>query len=134
VRKKYYYCDKLKGIELPVNALIIVILAVLVLLGILALYGGVWSPSSGGINLESAKNNGCHMLASTNCQSGPETIAISNFDANKNGQSNDPGTVSAWGTACPNAAWTSDNLAALCACFYYKTSSEDCKKLCGCQV
>lgn len=130
----------MKGIELPVNALIIIILAVLVLLGILALYAGVWSPSSGGVNLESAKNNACQMLASTNCQSDPATILISNFDANKNGQQKDtsqtPDKSTAWDYAahCGLGKSTGDNLATLCLCYYNKSDVASCRILCGCQV
>jgi hypothetical protein len=117
--------------ELPVNTLIIVILAVIVLLGILALFSSVWNPSSTGLSLEAIKNNACQLLASMGCNGDTSSIAVNNFDANKD-NSNTATGVSAWGTACPNAAWTGDNLAALCACYYGKTDEPSCKSLCGC--
>lgn len=107
----------MKGIELPVNALIIVILAVLVLLGILALYAGVWSPSSGGIILESAKNNGCHMLASMGCNAADTNIITVNYDASGNGN-----------------IGPEDTLLELCIKKYFKLTEEDCKNLCGCNM
>lgn len=49
----------MKGIELPINALVIVAIAVIVLLGIVALYFIGWNPFSGGVSLMSLKNTGC---------------------------------------------------------------------------
>jgi hypothetical protein len=106
---------------------------VIVLLGILALFSSVWNPSSTGLSLEAAKNNACQLLASMGCNGDTSSIAVNNFDANKNGRSNDAGFASDFPNACPGVAWTNDNLAALCACYYGKTDEPSCKSLCGCQ-
>ena len=139
MRKKYYYCDKLKGIELPVNALIIVILAVLVLLGILAMYAGVWSPSSGGVNLEAAKDNACHMLASMGCSVHPAAIPVNNFDADGSGKFNPGSSVCGCEPpACTTPGGTqADNLWNLCTCKYKMPQDPvgcvQCMKMCGCE-
>jgi len=116
-RKKYYYCDKLKGVELPTNALVIIILAVIVLLGLLALYVMVWLPSSGGIALESAKNNGCHMLASLGCVAADTATITVNYDATGEG------TIDA-----------SDTLLELCIKKYFRLTQETCRDFCGCTI
>jgi hypothetical protein len=33
---------------------------------------------------------------------------------------------------CGSAATSEDNLAALCRCYYTRTTEDECKKLCGC--
>lgn len=105
----------MKGIELPVNALIIIILAVIVLLGLLALYVMVWLPSSGGVALESAKNNGCHMLASLGCVAADTRTITVNYDADGNGEIN-----------------SLDTLQVLCDRKYFRTTPEACRDFCGC--
>jgi amino acid transporter len=48
-----------KGVELPINILVVVAIAVIVLLGLVALYFIGFNPFSVTTALESAKNNGC---------------------------------------------------------------------------
>ncbi len=54
----------MKGIELPVNALIVIVLAIAVFVGIIAFFMGVWGPSTTGVNLESVKNTACQKFVS----------------------------------------------------------------------
>ena len=49
----------MKGIELPINILVVVAIAVIVLLGLVALYFVGFSPFSATTAQESAKNTGC---------------------------------------------------------------------------
>jgi hypothetical protein len=80
----------MKGVELPVNVLIIVVLALIVLLAIIALFFGVWNPTQ--ITAEAAKNSACYTLLSTGCED-PERIATDNFDANNDGVVNEYDTL-----------------------------------------
>jgi len=73
----------MKGVELPINTLVIVVIALVILIALIALFYGVWAPSVEDIDLESAKNNACQMLISLGCDSEPEEISMSNFDADK---------------------------------------------------
>ena len=56
----------MKGANLPINMLIILIIAVIVLIASIALFTGVWGQSSSGLSLDAAKNSGCHKYVSTN--------------------------------------------------------------------
>lgn len=49
----------MKGVELPINVLVIVAIAVIVLLGLVVLYFIGFNPFSGSISLTSLKNAGC---------------------------------------------------------------------------
>ena len=76
----------MKGVELPINILVIVAVAVVVLLGIVALYFVGWSPFPATVGLESAKNEGCRQFVQEmRCQGNTWTIKIDNFDADKDG-------------------------------------------------
>jgi uncharacterized membrane protein len=125
----------MKGMELPVNTLIIVVIALVILLAILALFFGVW-PSVQGVSLEAAKNNACQILTSTGCTADPITIKVNDFDADKDGNygTAETGTTWTWGNSCdPSRAADGDNLAALCACYYFITTDALCTSdVCGC--
>ena len=49
----------MKGVELPINILVVVAIAVIVLLGLVALYFIGFNPFSVTTAIESAKSNGC---------------------------------------------------------------------------
>jgi hypothetical protein len=49
----------MKGIELPINVLVIVAIAVIVLLGLVVLYFIGFNPFSGSVSLTSLKSQGC---------------------------------------------------------------------------
>jgi len=131
----------MKGMELPINVMVIVVICVIVLLAVVALFFGVWNPFKTTATLETAKNNACQMLVSMGCPSNPESISVRDFDANRNGTVNDDGTGTiSWDSNhdCYSAAATNnigDNLASLCVCYYNlkgTTGPTDCEKLCGC--
>jgi hypothetical protein len=117
----------MKGVELPINTLVIVVLAVIVLLGILALYFGVWNSQQGGLTLEGAKNNACRVLLTMNCNQLLENITVNDFDADKDGRLNNPGPGTG---ACLTTQ--GDNLYMLCKC-WYNVNETLCKtSICGC--
>lgn len=120
----------MKGIILPINVLVIVVIAVIILLGIIALYVSGWGPFGGTLSLEGVKNSACRELVQKhNCAVATNTITISNFDADNDG-SNDPSQVFTW--SAPDNSTDGDNLAALCYYQYSRTTDAACKALCNC--
>jgi len=109
----------MKGIELPINVLIIVVIALIILLALIGLFYGVWTPGSSGLNLEGAKNSACQMLVSTGCGDS-RSILVNDFDADKDGQfeglSNN-GDRSKCGSITPDPGM-GDSLFMLCVCWY----------------
>jgi len=141
----------MKGIELPINVLVIVAVAVIVLLGIIALYFGGFVGPAGVMTQQTAKEKYCAIVMRTpnGCTVGTkwvDSVTISDFDANKDTNMN-AGANWCWGTApndpaagacgaattC-NAAGTSDNLAALLTCYYGITNERDALRACGCTI
>ena len=129
----------MKGVTLPVNILVIIVIAIIVLLGILALYFGGWSPFSSAIGVESVKNDACEYLVRRRCTLSTASVPTLEFDSDKDGTlgSSDAGNTWDWNnlpSSCiPSITLNSrDNLAALCYCFYGRTTEASCKQLCGC--
>ena len=117
----------MKGVELPINILVIIAVAVIVLLGIIALYfSGFMGPASL-MNQNAALNAGCKSVMSNinGCQSAiPANVlfdgtymGIGKFDANGDGQ-----------------VTAADTLQALCEKYYGVTAGDasGCRKECGC--
>jgi hypothetical protein len=130
-----------KGVELPINVIVIVVICLVVLLAIIALFFGVWTPGKTSITLEAAKSNACQMLVSMSCNSYSQDISIRDFDANKNGNLSDAGNPSIiadtngnwnYNDNCGSGVKSGDNLASLCICYYNRQNDNDCKNLCGC--
>jgi hypothetical protein len=127
----------MKGIELPINALIIITVAVLVLLGIVALWMSSWGGGSRGVTIEAAKSAACSELMRyyAGCTAkDPKDIPISNFDANRNGNNGDAGTFDSTKTVCGTSADAAngDNLQTLCYCYYNAKTASACRITCGC--
>ena len=125
----------MKGAELPINTLIIIVIAIAILLAIIAIFYNIYNPSKQGITTETAKNNACQMLASMGCSVDTSTIAINNFDADKDGNdgADEAGSGWDWTASNCNDLGSGDNLASLCHCYYGMTSESDCKtKVCRC--
>jgi len=128
-----------KGMELPINMLVIITVAIIILMGIIAMYVLGTGPFTASIGIESIKNTACAELQRANCGIQSETIGIS-FDANNDGKvapgagkaipANGVGDDFEWGAA--NTVNTLDNLAALCKYRYSKTGENACKALCSC--
>lgn len=103
-----------KAITLPVNILVIVAIAVIVLMGLIAIYGVGFNPFSSAINLESIKNVACRKISFAACKLNANDITV-NYDANKDG-----------------ATDNSDTFLELCKNFFGRSDELSCKQLCGC--
>jgi hypothetical protein len=108
-----------KGIELPINILVIVAIAVIVLLGMVALYFAGWSPFSGSLSYEAVKNTACAELVRTGCGDTTQIITTG-FDVDGSGTAGDSG----------------DTLQLLCETYYGVTSGDQvaCRTVCGCPI
>jgi hypothetical protein len=106
----------MKGLELPMNVITMLLIALIVLIALIALFFGVFNMSSGSVSLTTAKTNACQMMINTGCMMSASSITISNFDSDRDG------TVESDGT-----------LLELCANYYGTTSDSQCKtEICGC--
>lgn len=128
----------MKGVELPISTIIVIILVLIVLLAIVGLFYGVWPIGSQTATLESVKDNACQMLMSTGgCANTDHNIivtkgiAIGGFDADQDG-ANDGGTTTTDNPKCkagigalPAEPNTHDSLFMLCECLYSITGSDD---------
>ena len=129
----------MKGIELPINVLIIIVVAIIVLIAIVAMFYPSFTNGNSMVSSEGAKSAACQVLVSRGgCTSNTVhsyDISINNFDANKDNTVTS-GIESAYPTVClsgtPPTGSGSDNLARLCLCYYQITTDPLCKKLCGC--
>jgi len=126
----------MKGIELPISTLIIIIVVLLVLLGVVSLWMGSWSGGSTGMNVEAAKATACAEYIAKGCDRNPHTIPV-NFDADNDGLVM-PQTLC--DDSCMNVipGWSCDNLLTLGRCWFGcdgTANVENCvRKLCGCQM
>jgi hypothetical protein len=119
----------MKGVELPISTIVIVVIALVILLAILALFFGVWTPGSSGVSLEAAKNSACQILLSTGCGD-TEKIYVNNFDADKDGEFDPNENV---GDCNIPGGDSGDNLYMLCRCWYNEFVEEECKtRICNC--
>lgn len=129
-----------KATELPINTLVIIVMAVIILLSLIAMYFTGYGPFSKTVGIEGIRGDVCRRLVQENrCTVSTNTIVISNFDANRNNllASADTGTGWIWGTsACGSAPPAvdagGDNLAAFCQCYYSLDSESSCRSLCEC--
>jgi hypothetical protein len=103
----------MKGIELPVNVLVIVAIAVIVLLGLVVLYFIGFNPFSGSISLTSLKNAGCSNFSL-------------NFDCGSRGGMTTAGIV------LPDNSYGYTNLLALCQGQLGAANEAACRQVCGC--
>ena len=104
----------MKGIELPINVLIIVAVALVVLLAIIAIYFSGFNPFSGAMNIEAAKNEACRRLVQENrCGGTPAGIIITDLDFSYNGD-------------------VQDTLDELCQDVFNTANDAKCKQMCGC--
>jgi hypothetical protein len=104
-----------KGVELPINILVIVAIAVIVLLGLVALYFVGFNPFSTTAGLEGIKNKACQDLVQTNnCGVSTTTIQV-NYDVNGD-----------------DVVGSTDTLDLLCSKYYSRTTEAACKGLCSC--
>ncbi len=75
----------MKGVELPINILVIVAIAVIVLLGLVALYFTGFGPFSAVAGQEAIKNRACETLnPRAGCQTDPYQVEV-NYDVDGDG-------------------------------------------------
>ena len=127
----------MKGVELPVNTLIIIVLVIVVLIALISIFYATYRPSQESMNMEAAEKLACQTYTGSSCSQDLSMITISNFDANNNGKLNDGTGISGyepWSKSanCGSGATSGDNLATLCLCQYDKDSADACAKFCGC--
>jgi len=124
----------LKGVELPINTMIIVVLCLVVLLAIVVLFFGVWNPGKSTLSQEAAKNNACQLLIASRCNVNPENIIVRDFDADRDGNLN---TIGAGIGDCGTNPGQGDTLYMLCKCWYGIPVNTDfdknCKTICMCE-
>ncbi len=114
----------MKGLELPLSTLAVIILVLVVLVALIGLFYTTWPPSSQTATLETVKNNACQMLSSIGgCDplnhDKTKLVVINNFDADKDGAT-DGGPVVDFGNpnSCTSMGVSQDNLFKLCECWY----------------
>jgi hypothetical protein len=121
----------MKGIELPINILIIIAIAIIVLIAVVSMFYGPFSSGTETVSSDIAKNDACQILISRKCNVLTSDSVINNFDANRDNSIN--GGATAFPTNCTAAGGaTRDNLASLCICYYSITTEAGCKDFCGC--
>lgn len=105
----------MRGIELPINLIVIIVLAVLTLVAVIALYMSGWLGPALGVGVESVKISACRELINRGCGD-PAEISV-DFDADRNGSIDD-----------------GDTLQLLCETFYGCDNGDTscCKQICGC--
>jgi len=106
----------LKGLELPVNALVVLTIAVVVLVGVVFLFTGTFSGGKSSFQLDIVKNTACKKLVEIGCDT--NTDEINNLDISL-GPDGKPKTGD-------------DTLTRLCDQYYNKKTQQDCRTLCGC--
>ncbi len=133
----------MKGIELPINILVIIAVAVIVLLGVIALYFSGFMGPAGIVTQDAAKSSACKLVMSNvgGCMSSDPTAIVLGetgvppFDANRDGHLCYTGTTD---TACAGPpALPTDTLQLLCQTYYGISSAAtdrvaQCRKVCGC--
>lgn len=108
----------MRGLELPVNTLIVIVLAIIVLVAVIAFFMGAWRPGVSGIEMENAKNSGCQAFVSAGCDDRDLNIIIVNYDVDGNGAKDDSLL-----RLCEHYGCTQDNPDDKMAC---------CRDLCHC--
>jgi hypothetical protein len=111
----------MKGIELPINVLIIIVVAIIVLLAIISMFFTPFTTGSGSVSLETAKEQACRSLVvAYNCGTSTDLdkIIVDNYDANDDLKENQ----------------ITDTLMSLCVHKFQITTGDtsSCRKLCGC--
>ncbi len=115
----------MKGMELPINALVIIVIVIVVLLAVIAVFTGTLEPSSSGTTLQSATTATCLRVNPIYCDYTKKDydgddykfiaarMPVYDFDANGDGILN---------THTPEEQWGShegeDNLEMLCINYY----------------
>jgi hypothetical protein len=97
----------MKGVALPIEVLVIIVIAVIVLLGMVAVYFAGWTPFAETSGIDAIKNNACRKLA-YDCSKSPTDITVEGVSG-------------------------ITNLQELCDTYFGTAGSDEaCKRICGC--
>ena len=125
----------MKGIELPINVLVIVAIAVIVLLGLVVVYFVGYNPFSGSVTATSIKNKACSDYAMNyNCGRGG-TIKTNIVTLTSNTLAL---PVNSLYCLCVKNLGVTTGLAVTANCAYTPSNADDvtaetrCEQLCGC--
>jgi hypothetical protein len=106
----------MKGAELPINTLVVLVLLVIVLIAVILFFYDPYRRAVGSVDLNTAKSNACTLLTQMVCSGKAQNIPVNDFDANKDGTIN-----------------SGDNLLELCKNYYNIEDDSDCKQqVCQC--
>jgi hypothetical protein len=131
----------MKGVELPINTLVIVAIAVIVLLALVAMYFTGFNPFTSTVGLEGIRGEACRQMAQLKqCKADPEDIPTEGFDSDQDGKIGGTELTRGWDWKKSDCGSTpgfttnddGDNLASLCHCYYGIDEEGPCKTLCGC--
>jgi len=98
----------MKGVALPIEVLVVIVIAVIVLLGMVAVYFSGWTPFAQTAGIDAIKNDACRKIA-YDCSKSPADVDIEDVD-------------------------DATDLQTLCE-VYYDIDDNDldaCRRLCGC--
>jgi len=105
----------MKGLELPTNTMIVIILALLVLVALIMFFMGTFNPVKEGMSVSSVKSSACQLWTSTGCIGEAASIKTSDYDSNGDGTQGN------------------DYLQDLCDNYYScNRDNQCCKDVCGC--
>ncbi len=104
---------KRKGISLPIDMLVVLAIAVIILIAIVAVFMGVWSPFSTNQQSRANFNKACQILVNTGCAGDPlpdlctaaKGIVLASDDATPCGDATEKLTVKI-GCGCPGVSGT----------------------------
>ncbi len=129
----------MRGVELPVNAIIIIALAIIALIAIIAFFYPEFFGQSESVSLESAKNAACMEMLNADCKLLPVEIGTPYFDSDQDGSINDVHPGGMYVLCGLSGVHGGDNLYQLFFCWYgisyhhdFDREVREMKKLCGC--
>ncbi|NOZ81806.1 MAG: hypothetical protein GXO63_01515 [Candidatus Micrarchaeota archaeon] len=68
-----------KGIELPINTLVVVAIAVIIMLAMAGFFIGIFKPNSEMMKLEQDFRNACKPYVSTGCEGDPDSYILNAY-------------------------------------------------------
>lgn len=123
----------MKGIELPISTMIVIVVVLLVILGVVSLWISGWGGGATGLSVEAVKASACADYMKIGCDEDPFLVPV-NFDADQSGEIVPKISCD---RICKQGPGPSDcdNLRTLARCWFGCPLQEIkicVKKLCGC--
>jgi len=121
----------MKGLELPINLLVVVAVAIIVLLGVIGLFLAGFFGGGQNLQLTTAKNSACSILIQSGCQVTNTLDIPVDFDADNNESITFDNKVTDPDGTGPRGP--GDNLFILCQNYFSAITDANCKKnVCNC--